>query len=154
MGKKTQHPVPAPRIGFEKWKVAALLALAATSHAMAEAPFTGAFSGTGRACSGGLFVRTRTIEWNSSFSICKPARYEVLDREGLASDQGRIAFRLKARSRRCLYEVVEAQQVSRYGWDIRGYQSLESYRKRDLPDWNNSPLDDRMILSCPMTRLE
>jgi len=130
-----------------------LLALAGTGTAIAEAPFTAKFGGTGRACSGGLYVRTQTIEWNSSFSICKPARYEVLEK-ALAEGHGRIAFRLKARSRQCLYEVVEAEQLSTYGWDVRGYQSLESYKKRALPDWRNSPLTERLILSCPMTRLD
>ncbi|SFP93314.1 hypothetical protein SAMN03159339_4718 [Variovorax sp. 770b2] len=28
----------------------------------------------------------------------------------------------------------------------------ESYRKRALPGWSNSPLTERLILSCPMTR--
>jgi hypothetical protein len=129
------------------------LVLAVSCTAVAETPFTGKFSGTGRACSGGLFVRTRTIEWNSSFSVCKSARYEVLEKE-LVRDHGRVAFRFKTRSRQCLYEVVEAEQVSTYGWDVRGYQSLESYRKRALPGWSNSPLTERLILSCPMTRLD
>jgi hypothetical protein len=130
----------------------AFLVLPGTGAAMAEAPFTGVFSGTGRACSGGLYVRTKTIEWNSSFSVCKPARYRVLEKD-LARDRGRIAFRLEARSRRCRYEVIEAEQVSIYGWSVQGYQSLEAYRKRALPGWRNSPLDERLVLSCPMTRL-
>ena len=131
-----------------------LLVLGSMGTAIAEtSPFTGKFGGTGRACSGGLYVRTQTIEWNSSFSICRPARYEVLEK-ALDQDRGRIAFRFKARSRRCLYEVVEAQQISTYGWDVRGYQSLESYQKRALPGWSNSPLAERLILSCPMIRLD
>ena len=134
--------------------VLVFLAMAgAGGAARAEAPFTAVFSGTGRACSGGLFVRTKTIEWNSSFSICKPARYSVLEKD-LAGDHRRIAFRFATRSRHCLYEVVEAEQVSRYGWDVRGYQSLESYRNRAFPGWLHSPRDDRLVLSCPMVRLD
>lgn len=129
------------------------LVLAGPCAATAETPFTGKFSGTGRACSGGLYVRTQTIEWNSSFSVCKPAHYEVLEKEWV-KDRGRIAFRYKTRSRQCLYEVIEAEQVSTYSWDVRGYQSLASYRKRALPGWSNSPLTERLILSCPMTRLD
>jgi len=129
------------------------LFLAGPCIATAEAPFTAKFAGTGRACSGGLYVRAKTIEWNSSFSVCKPARYEVLEKKWV-KDHDRIAFRFKTRSRGCLYEVVEAEQVSTYGWDVRGYQSLESYQKRALPDWSNSPLTERLVLSCPMTRLD
>ncbi|MET3498242.1 hypothetical protein [Variovorax boronicumulans] len=136
-------------------KVVALagLVLAGPCTATAETPFTGKFSGTGRACSGGLFVRTQTIEWNSSFSVCRPARYDVLEKD-LRKDHGRIVFRFKTRSRQCLYEVIEAEQVGTYGWDVRGYQSLASYRKRALPGWSNSSLTERQILSCPMTRLD
>jgi hypothetical protein len=46
----------------------------------AEKPFTGVFSGYGRACSGGLFVRTKTIEWNSTFSACKRTQYDILEK--------------------------------------------------------------------------
>jgi hypothetical protein len=130
-----------------------LAGTAGTGTAAAGAPLTGVFSGTGRACSGGLYVRARTIEWNSSFSVCKPARYRVLE-QVLAKDHGRIAFRLDARSRQCRYEVIEALQVSTYGWSVQGYRSLEAYQKRALPGWRHSALDERLVLSCPMTRLD
>lgn len=118
----------------------------------ADAPFTGAFSGTGRACSGGLYLRAKTVEWISTYSICKPSRYEFLAKD-LTVDHQRIAVRIKTRSRQCRYEVFEAEQVSTYGWDVRGYQSVEAYRKQDLPDWRNSALPERLSLSCPMVRL-
>lgn len=133
--------------------VLAFLALAGTGTAIAGAPFMAVFGGTGRACSGGLYVRTQTIEWNSSFSICKPRRYRVLEKD-LAADHGRIVFRLSARSRQCRYEVIEAEQISTYGWNVQGYPSLEAYQKRALPGWHHSPRDDRMVLSCPMVRLD
>jgi hypothetical protein len=133
--------------------VLAFLALAGTGTAIAGAPFTAVFNGTGRACSGGLYIRTQTIEWNSSFSICKPRRYSVLEKD-LAADHGRIVFRLSARSRQCRYEVIEAEQTSTYGWSVQGYPSLEAYQKRALPGWRHSPRDERMVLSCPMVRLD
>ena len=130
----------------------ALLVIAGASAAATPGPhLTGTFDGTGRACSGALHIRAKTVEWNSSFSVCKPSRYEVLD-SALGGEHGRIALRLKTRSPKCRYEVVEAEQVSAYSWDVRGYQSLESYQKRALPDWSNSPIPERMILSCPMVR--
>jgi hypothetical protein len=133
--------------------VLAFVVSASMGPVHADAPFTAVFSGTGRACSGGLFVRTRTIEWNSSFSVCKRGRYEVLEKD-FAGDHGRIAFRLHVRSRQCRHEVIEAEQVGTYGWSVQGYPSLEAYQKRTLPGWRNSPLDERLVLSCPMTRLD
>lgn len=151
---RTQGHTPE-MMGTQTRRAAALafLALAGTGTAIAGAPFTAVFSGTGRACSGGLYVRTQTIEWNSSFSICQPTRYSVLEKD-LAKDHGRIAFRLATRSRQCRYEVIEAKQISTYGWSVQGYQSLEAYRKRALPGWRHSPRDERMVLSCPMVRLD
>jgi hypothetical protein len=129
----------------------ALLVFAGTAIA-ADVPFTGAFSGTGRACSGGLYLRAKTVEWISTYSICKRSRYELLAKD-LTVDHQRIAVRIKTRSKQCRYEIFEAEQVSTYSWDVRGYKTLEAYQKQDLPDWQNSPLPERWFLSCPMVRL-
>ena len=131
-------------------KVAGLcLATLATMAIAADAPFTLALTGGGRACSGGLFVRTKTIEWNASFSRCKPSPYEILGRE-TAGDHERLAFRLLNRNRSCRYAVIEAEQVRPGSWNVNGYPSLEAYQKRDIPDWREAPLPARQVLSCPM----
>lgn len=116
----------------------------------ADRPLVGEFAGTGRACSGGLFIRSRTIEWNSTYSICRPSRYDVLE-HGLDGDRRRIVYRLKQRSSRCRFEVVEVEQASRYNWNVSGYPSFEAFEKRALPDWRNSSRPERQVLSCPMT---
>ena len=126
-----------------------LLALASVSAA-SERPFTGAFKSWGRACNGGVYVRAKTIEWISSWSICKPSPYEVLDRSA-ADEPERIAFHIKQRSKTCLYEVVEL--VNNEGsWFAIGYQTLEAFRNRNDPEWRDSPLPERWTLACPMER--
>lgn len=114
-----------------------------------EKPFTGVFSGTGRACSGALHVRAKTIEWNSTYSICKSTQYRILEKE---SDNGRqrVVFQLNKRSTRCRYPVIEVEHQAGYNWNVSGYQSLEGFSNRNSPDWRNSPLPERQILSCPM----
>jgi hypothetical protein len=112
--------------------------------------FTGVFQGTGRACSGALYVRAKTIEWNSTYSICNSTQYEVLEKNSDSSRE-RIVFRLKKPGRQCRYSIVEIEHASAYNWNVSGYQSLEGFQKRDLLDWSNSPLPERKILSCPMT---
>ncbi|WP_081103763.1 hypothetical protein [Burkholderia anthina] len=84
------------------------------------------------------------------YSICKSSPYEILEKK-FDGDQERIVFRLKNRSSRCRYSVVEVERASGYNWNVSGYQSLEGFRKRDLPEWSNSPLPERQILSCSMT---
>lgn len=117
-----------------------------------ERPFTGVFEGTGRACSGNLYIREKTAEWNTPFSVCKPARYELLEKD-FTGEHKRLALRIKSRSKRCAYEVFEVEQVSRYGWNANAYQTLEAFQKRSHPDWENSPLPERLTLSCPVVLL-
>jgi len=124
----------------------------AFSTAAADTLFTGTFSGTGRACNGMLHVRSKTIEWNSSFSTCRRGAYEVLEKS-LTGGRQRIAFRLEAHGGKCLYEVLSLEQVDGTDWTADGYPSLEAFRKKDLPDWRDSPLPERLVLECPMTRL-
>ena len=115
----------------------------------ADKAFTGVFEGTGRACSGALYVRAKTIEWNSSFSICGSTSYEILERK-LDNEHKRIVFRLKRRNHQCRYSIIEVEHVSGYGWNVSGYQSLDGFENKDLPDRNNSPLPERQVLSCLM----
>lgn len=122
--------------------------LTATATA-ADKAFTGTFEGTGRACSGALYVRTKTIEWNSTYSRCKPTEYDILEKQ-LDSDHKRVVFNLKAHKKQCRYPVIEIEHVDGYSWNVSGYQSLEGFQKRNLPEWSNSPLPERQILSCPM----
>jgi hypothetical protein len=138
--------------------ITAALAISASllsSLALAtEKTFTGVFSGYGRACFGGLFVRTKTIEWNSPFSVCKRTRYDVLEKT-LLEGKERIVFQLRKHAPRCAYPVIEIEnaQTEDDRWNITGYQSLESYQKRREPGWADSVLDERMTLSCSMFRL-
>lgn len=133
--------------------VLALLLAGETSAA--DKPFTGVFEGTGRACSGNLYIRSKTVEWNTPFSVCKRTTYEVLEKD-FSGEGKRLALHLKTRSKRCAYVVVEATKadsVSPYAWNITGYQSLEAFQKRELPGWKHSALDERMTLSCPVVLL-
>jgi len=116
----------------------------------ADATFTGVFRGTGRACSGALYVRAQTIEWNSTYSVCKPTQYEILDNR-VANGNQRFVFRLKERSRQCRYSVVEVEHASGYNWNVSGYPSLEGFQKKDLLGWSRSPLPERWVQSCLMT---
>ena len=119
--------------------------------AAADAAFTGVFHGTGRACSGAVYIRAKTIEWNSTYSICKPTQYEVLERNS-DSEHERFIFHLKNPSRQCRYRIIEVEHDNGYSWNVSGYQSLDGFKKKDLLNRDNSPLPESQILSCPMIR--
>ena len=112
-----------------------------------DSVFTGSFRGEGRACFGGLFVRTKTIEWNSSFSKCGPSAYVVLD-QGLNEAQPKIAYRLIRRQKQCRSEVIELVYYEGQAWSVNGYPTVEAYRNKDLPDWKDSLLPERAVMSC------
>lgn len=118
----------------------------------ADKIFTGVFEGTGRACYGALYVRTKTIEWNSTFSLCKAIHYEVLESKKSDGDYERIVFHLKKQSSQCRYSVIEVEHVNGYYWNAKGYQSLEGFQNKELPDWRNSALPERGVLSCTLIR--
>ena len=135
-------------------KLIALFVAALTAPALsyaAGAPFTGVFQGEGRACFGGLFVRSKTIEWTSSFSKCGPVRYEILDQD-MTGEHPRIAYRLAARSKQCRNAVIALTRYDGEVWDVKGYPSVEAYQKRDQPDWKNSVQPDRAVTSCGMLK--
>jgi hypothetical protein len=114
-----------------------VLVLTFGSHAgpaTADAPCDGAYRSWGRACFGGAFVRNKTIEWNATFSACKPSPYEVIDSD-LEGERRRVAYRFKKRSRNCAYEVMEIAGKPGGTWSIKGYTTVEAYQKRDDLDW-------------------
>lgn len=91
---------------------------------------TGEFSGTGRACSGRLIVRAKTISWTSSFSRCEAVPYELVEQ---TADAGvvRYSFRFTRIAPRCAYRYITVShnelRGGDIGWEVIGYGSEGSY---------------------------
>jgi hypothetical protein len=81
--------------------------------------------------------------------VCKSAYYEILEKN-LERGRERIVFHLKKHRGPCRYPVIEIEHTDGYSWNVTGYQSLEGFQKKDLPDWSQSPLPERQTLSCLM----
>ena len=98
---------------------------------VAAAPFTGAFSGTGRACYGALYVRTKTIAWLTPFSQCQRVPYEIIEQRQNGNER-HFAFRLQRRSKNCRYGVIYLYHRDNpdqtIDWQVIGYESLDDYR--------------------------
>lgn len=108
--------------------VALLLLTSANAN---EEPFTGVFKGQGRGCWGKLYVKEKTLQWTTPYSVCKPSKYKVLERELTVPNQ-RIAFELTQRSSQCRYTVIELSfdpQTPDY-WLAKGYASLDDFKQR------------------------
>ena len=97
-----------------------------------DSPFTGAFKGTGRACDGGLYIRTRTISWLTAFSQCRSVLYEVLERR----EEGHLrqfAFHLKQTGKGCRFDVLYLYHPDTPNpdtdWHVIGYASIQDYRE-------------------------
>jgi hypothetical protein len=112
--------------------------LVATAGPCAAAParptprFTGAFSGTGRACYGKLFVRTETIAWLTPFSQCPRVRYRIVDDERHGKARA-LTFALARRAKGCRYGVIHLRHRDEpdpaIGWEVFGYATLDDYRQ-------------------------
>jgi hypothetical protein len=127
-----------------------LLALAALvcslSATAADKVFTGVFQGTGHACGGWLWVRTKTIEWNSSFNTCKRTPYEILE-NNLDDKQGRIVYRLKKSNRQCSIRIVKISwNTEMGGWDVNGFESLKDFQQYDKNIGPSMREDDLRVL--------
>ena len=97
-----------------------------------DAPFTGAFSGTGRACYGRLFVRTETIAWLTPFSQCPRVRYRIVDDERSGHARA-LTFALQRIPKGCRYGVIHLRHDDEpdpaIGWEVFGYATLDDYRQ-------------------------
>jgi hypothetical protein len=123
--------------------------LLSTPGIAADKSFTGVFEGAGRACAGKLHIQKKNIQWDSSFSRCKPTQYQTLEAD-FSQELKRFVFYLKKRNNQCLYSIVEVEQEEGYRWNITGYSSLEEYQNRNpLPSEGGEG-----ILSCPMIKLD
>ena len=118
--------------------------------AAAADPFLGVYRGQGRACTGGLFLRQRTLEWNASFFRCGPVSYRRIEQDGGA--RPRVALRISHPGKACRFEVVEIHYFSEWSWTINGYPSMEAYEHRREPDWKDSVDPAREVASCGMRK--
>ncbi|WP_139798648.1 hypothetical protein [Andreprevotia lacus] len=128
---------------------ALLLCCALSLSLAADAPLNLRLQGGGRACSGGLFVRDRTLEWHSSFSTCRSTPYRVLARTPVES-KAHYVLALQRPSAHCFYRLIELEQVGEFQWNATGYQHYADYEHRDDPAWLQGDPDGRNTLSCPM----
>jgi len=129
---------------------ALIVSLWQATGSAAEPPFTGTFEGTGRACYGGLYVRTKTISWSTPFSACKRVPYEVLERSEKGNER-RFTFRLKSSSKACRYGVLYlyhgASANADIDWHVIGYATFEDYK---ADQQNGFKADSPQALSCSL----
>ena len=110
--------------------IPALLAITVNADAV---PLTGGFKGQGRGCWGSLYVREKTVQWTTPYSICKPTAYTVVEHD-LTTPKRSIAFELARRSAQCRYAVIELSfdpETPDY-WLAKGYASLNEFKQRKL----------------------
>jgi hypothetical protein len=97
----------------------------------------GTFHGTGRACYGTLTIGTRHIAWMTPFSQCARAGYAIRE-EQMGPEGLRVVYLLDKRSAHCLYSALiltrRADADAPIGWNVVGYQSLQSNEEKREDD--------------------
>jgi hypothetical protein len=134
-----------------------------------KGPFTGAFYGQGEGCWGGLFIRTRTLDWHPGNVIsCEKTAYVVIDKNLHTpfENYDHIVFKLDHLSKFCrfsyigLYYYQSAQEVENnsqmpgeglyYDWEAVGFASYKQYQAFPYRGFADSSIDiDPMtVLYC------
>jgi hypothetical protein len=137
-----------------QFKLAMATALAFGAYlvpASADAPCEGAYKSWGRGCDGGAYVRRNSIEWHSTWSVCKATPYDIIDSELHAGNPRRVVYKLRKLSKTCRYpiiEIVEGAGKDDY-WTIKGYPSAQAYEKRGDEEWIGAELG-RKGAWCPV----
>ncbi len=129
-----------------------LAAMASAAAPNAAAPYIGVYKPWSRGCGGAVFLREKTVEWHATWNTCERRPYKVLE-VAARNELPRIAVQIEKPSRQCGFEVLEIQQENSRPssmWALRAYPTLESYEKRDLPEWQDSPLPERAVPMCPL----
>ncbi|CAI3956383.1 unnamed protein product [Commensalibacter communis] len=115
-------------------------------------PFTGVFEGHGRVCYGHLYIKTKTIEWISSFAVCKRSTYKILEMQ--FDDKGkRIVYLIKNPSKYCRIKIIEfykepmdSEDSVFEHWTLTGYKSVEEYhRQKDTKQTSEENFDCDMV---------
>lgn len=117
-----------------------------------EAPFTGRFVGTGRACYGMLAVRTQTISWLTSFSQCQALPYELAEQTD-GDGHLRITWRFTRSTPACRYQIIslthDGGPDQDIGWNVTGYGSQQSYLRDKSAGYKGATPD---TMSCYLVR--
>ena len=131
--------------------------------------FTGVFYGQGRGCWGGLFVRTRTIEWEPGDFSCRRTTYTIIAKDLHTPFQNydHIVFKLDHVNKGCPFPYIglyyyqpagEAAFNNRipedermyYDWSVRAFPNYRLYKafpyKKNLDgrEWS----DRNTVLGC------
>ena len=98
--------------------------------------FTGVFHGQGTACSGALYVRAKTIQWNTSYSACGPTYYKIINNtldDKPIKTKDHIVFSLRKPGKSCHWQVIALYYYSSNG----GYPVKVGISKNYVagPDW-------------------
>ncbi|PRC94327.1 hypothetical protein [Solimicrobium silvestre] len=102
----------------------------------ADKPFTGVFEGQGRGCYGKLFIKTKTIEWNTPFTVCKQTPYTILEKD-FSTKSPHIAYLLKNSSEKaCGLQVIEVKFNPEYPdyWKAIGYPTIDDFYNKNDPN--------------------
>jgi hypothetical protein len=127
--------------------------VAVTAMATETGSLTGHFEGTGRACYGTLAIKAKTISWQTTFSQCKAAPFELIEQDR-KNGKIRLAYRLKARTPGCRYSILtltHAGPASETGWEATGYGSRQSYEADKSSSYKANAAD---MMSCPLIRAQ
>ncbi len=140
-----------------------------------KGPFTGVFYGQGEGCWGGLFIRTRTIQWYPGNLMCKRTVYTIIDQRLHTpfENNDHIVFRLHHLSKGCpfpyvgLYYYQSGDEIGPngktleglgiyYDWGVVGFESYRQYKNFPYKSYGKGTVNTALmnITSCSLPYLD
>ena len=139
-----------------------------------KGPFTGVFYGQGEGCWGGLFIRTRTIQWYPGNLMCKRTVYTIIDQRLHTpfENDDHIVFKLDHVNKGCpfpyigLYYYQPLDEIgpngktleglgTYYDWSVMGFESYRQYKNFPYKGFLNDTIyinpSDLMYCNLPYT---
>ena len=124
-------------IQIQPGAIAAIFFAFSVMSGLAEAaPMTGVFSGQGRECDGNLYLRTKTIEWNTPYSMCSRTKYRIITKTFSNTPKmvgDHIVFALKNIGKTCHYPFIGLYYYGRgpntVPWSAVGFPDYGEYKK-------------------------
>ncbi len=118
--------------------------------------FTGAFYAESRGCHGGLWIRTRTIQWNTNFSNCY-STYTIVKRtfKETLKNYDYILYKVDHPGKACswkyiglyYYDYFDSLEYS-YHWTASGFSSWRDYLAFPYRGVITGTGNDSDVLTC------
>lgn len=112
------------------------LCLIIATPVMAEEKLpVGVYHGNGRACSGALYIREKTMEWHATWVSCEKSPYEIIRTGQTNEGKKEYVFRIKNPDAKCKLPYFTLSHYAdvtddTQSWSFNAYKNMKDLESR------------------------